>query len=459
MNEQPVVQYSSKTDVGMRRSANQDSLQIRMCSGFEEWQKCGYLFVVADGMGGHSVGDLASKEAVEALVQNYFRLDAEDVLARMQRSVAGANRAVHEKGRQNPEFSDMGTTCSALSLSERGAIIGHVGDSRVYLIRNAQIAQLTFDHSLQWEMIRLGRATAKNVDLFHPRNVITRCLGPDPNVRVDLEGPFQVVPGDRFLLCSDGLTNHVSDSEIGQIAGSLPPTDAAKLLINLANCRGGSDNTTVVVVQVDDYPIQPEGTLNPLMDRSRLLDQTIVDVPLKSSASSRAALLFTMASAAFGISFFALGRPVAGAILCLTAFASALFDLFVLRPARFRGMTLDTTQKPVSDTDKDDIDLVVNHGAANEGEGLPLNSPYRQSTAELRDGLLDHLAEIQGELVQAARDSGWNVDFDNLTSLSRQAVASQQAGKRERSITFRARAIDLLMKELYARKPQNRSHP
>ena len=117
MSDQPVVKYASRTDVGMRRSANQDSLTVRLCGDLEEWQRCGHLFVVADGMGGHSVGDLASRITVETLPQAYFRIEAEDVSDRMRQAVLAANKAVHERGRQNPEFSDMGTTCSALSLS------------------------------------------------------------------------------------------------------------------------------------------------------------------------------------------------------------------------------------------------------------------------------------------------------------------------------------------------------
>lgn len=459
MNDQPVVQYSSKTDVGMRRSANQDSLQVRMCSDFEEWQKCGYLFIVADGMGGHSVGDLASKEAAEALVQSYFRLDAPDVLERMQRAVTAANRAVHEKGRQNPEFSDMGTTCSALSLSERGAIIGHVGDSRVYIVRRGQIAQLTFDHSLQWEMIRLGRATARNVDLFHPRNVITRCLGPDPNVRVDVEGPFAVEPGDRFILCSDGLTNHVSDSELGQVVGTLPPVDAAKLLINLANCRGGSDNSTVIVVQVDNYPPQPGDPIRPLMDQTRFLERTMVDVPMATPVASRIAFLTSLTCATFGISFLLLHVIWVGLALFGIAAASLILEFAVLRPARRRRQleVLEEGTREKEENEEKAQEVVSTPAGVHDSEGIPLAAPYRQSGAELRDSFLDHLAEIQGELVQAARDSGWSVDLDNLTSLSRQALSAQQTGKRDRAIMFRARAIDLLMKELYARKPQHRA--
>ncbi|MCA9065585.1 MAG: serine/threonine-protein phosphatase, partial [Planctomycetaceae bacterium] len=254
MSVQPVVEYASRTDVGMRRSANQDSLAVRLCTESEDWATCGHLFVVADGMGGHSVGDLASRITVDTLPHAYFKGNADNVRDRLLQAVIAANKAVNDCGRQNPEFADMGTTCCALSLSEAGATIAHVGDSRIYRVRNGRIEQLTFDHSLQWEMIRLGQATIENVDLHHPRNVITRCIGPDPDVRPDIEGPFPVRAGDYFVISSDGLTNHVSDSEIGQIVSCQPVAESARLLINLANCRGGSDNSTVIVVHVQSYP-------------------------------------------------------------------------------------------------------------------------------------------------------------------------------------------------------------
>ena len=281
MPSPPVVQYASRTDVGMRRSANQDSLAVRLCGDYDEWHRCGHLFVVADGMGGHAVGDLASRITVDTLPHAYFKRDAPSVQSRMRQAIYAANKAINDRGRENREFEGMGTTCSVLSLSEDGATIGHVGDSRVYRVRRGYIEQLTFDHSLQWEMIRLGRATIENVELFHPRNVITRCLGPDPLVQVDIEGPFSVEAGDQFVLCSDGLTNHVTDAEIGQTVASLPPAESSRLLINLANCRGGSDNSTVVVIGIDSYPgTVAEQSAEP--PEAPKLDRTI-DIPAKPS--------------------------------------------------------------------------------------------------------------------------------------------------------------------------------
>lgn len=443
MHIQPVVQYASRTDVGMRRSANQDSLAVRLCNEFEEWQQRGHLFVVADGMGGHSVGDLASRITVETLPQSFAKIEADTVADRIRLAVTAANKAVNERGQQNPEFADMGTTCSALSLSEAGAVIGHIGDSRVYRVRRNVIAQLTFDHSLQWEMIRLGRATTANVDLFHPRNVITRCIGPDPHVKVDVEGPFPVEAGDRWILCSDGLSNHISDSELGQIAGSLAPVEAAQLLINLANCRGGSDNSTVIVVEVESYPIVDGATANPEAELSPFSDTREMD---QQFAGGRAfgLLAAVVVIVAASVSFFAqsvAGKLAGGVLLVLLP----VFWLIVRRfrrqaPAPDAGIPIPSPKTKTAPPDE---------FAAVSSDGINSCSPYRFAAASLTDSLLDDLAEIQSELIQAARDSGWTVNLERLTTLNRQSVAAQQTGKPDRALHFRGQAIDLLMKELY----------
>src|SRR5690606_6295768 len=136
----------------------------------------------------------------------------------------------------------------------KGAVIGHVGDSRVYRVRGDRIDQLSFDHSLQWELLRQGKMKPEEIFLHEPRHIITRSLGPEPEVKIDIEGPYPVLPGDTFVLCSDGLTGHVNDAEIGTIARELPPAEACRLLVNLANLRGGSDNITVLVTRVGELP-------------------------------------------------------------------------------------------------------------------------------------------------------------------------------------------------------------
>lgn len=437
MSNQPLVQYASLTDVGMRRSVNQDSLAVRLCSEYSEWAECGHLFGVADGMGGHSVGDLASRISVETLPLAYFKADADSVPERLKGAIVAANQAINDKARENPEFADMGTTCSALTLSPFGAFVGHVGDSRVYRVRNGEIEQLTFDHSLQWEMIRQGRATMDNVDMLHPRNVITRCLGPDQNVNIDIEGPFHVQNGDRFVICSDGLTGHVTDAEIGAVIASLPAAKAAKLLINLANCRGGADNITVVVANIENYP----PIAGHFVDiNAKKTGSRAASSGRKPSLASRISLSLFLFLATFGLVLLALGKVTIGMLLICPA--------LILGFIRFIIVTSKESSTEDSSSDASGMNLPPdNHPAP--------ASPYRSESAQITPQFLGFLAEAQSELTQAATENGWNVNVDKLTELNRKAVNAAEKQKFVECLRCRAEAIDALMKELYAKTRRN----
>ena len=170
---------------------------------------------------------------------------------RCKRQSSKPNAEVHRRGEANPDFHNMGTTASALVLLPQGALVAHIGDSRVYRFRGNLLRQLTFDHSLVWEMERSGQVpNGVDVQKVVPKNVITRSLGPNPHVKIDFEGPFPVQVGDTFLLCSDGLTGKVDDEELGVILANVPPKEAAQVLVDLANLRGGPDNITVILVKV-----------------------------------------------------------------------------------------------------------------------------------------------------------------------------------------------------------------
>ena len=247
--DQP-IRYASVSDIGFRRRNNQDSYAVRMCSDAEIWREHGHLLMVADGMGGHAVGELASKIAADTVCHTFYKIRNTEVPDALKQALETANAAINERGSLNRDFARMGTTCTALALCPQGAVIGHVGDSRLYRVRGDRIDQLTADHSVQWELMRQGRLRPDEVFLHESRHVITRSLGPEPVVQVDIEGPYAVLPGDVYLICSDGLTGHVQDAEIGIIASELPPPEACRMLVNLANLRGGSDNVTVVIARV-----------------------------------------------------------------------------------------------------------------------------------------------------------------------------------------------------------------
>jgi protein phosphatase len=238
--------HGSATDVGRVRSLNEDSLLVAES-----------LFAVADGMGGHRGGEVASAEALEALRTSVLEPDA----AALVGAVEAANRAVFEHSMADPELAGMGTTLCAVAVvrDDEGAAsiaIVNVGDSRVYLLRDGDFGQLTLDHSLVETMVRGGQLSPDEAAVHPGRNVLTRALGIEPEIDVDLFHE-PVRPGDRFLLCSDGLFNELHDDQISAVLRRLAdPSDAAAELVRLAGEAGGRDNITVVIVDV----VEGDGT-------------------------------------------------------------------------------------------------------------------------------------------------------------------------------------------------------
>jgi len=243
------VDCAQVSDLGMRRANNQDAI-ASVVSDRRQWQSRGHLFVVADGMGAHAAGELASKLAVDNLPHHYLKATSLSPPDSLQKAVHKANALIFEKGQSAADFHGMGTTCSCLVLLPEAAIVAHVGDSRVYRLRNQRFEQLTFDHSLVWEMAAASKTTAEEVPDCIPSNVITRSLGPNASVKVDLEGPFPVQPGDKYLLCSDGLTGVVGDELIGSLVNALSPQEAVDTLVDVANLRGGPDNISIIVAEI-----------------------------------------------------------------------------------------------------------------------------------------------------------------------------------------------------------------
>jgi protein phosphatase len=243
------IEHSGVTDVGVKRSHNQDAFTVQKAPDREHWERVGHLFIVADGMGGHAVGEKASAKAVQEIPLTYVKHVHDGPAAALRHAFQEANAGIHAIGASNPEFRGLGTTATALVVREEGAWIGHVGDSRGYRVRGGHVQQLTYDHSYAWEMARrLGIPPEELGDI--KKNVIVRSLGPDPFVQVDVEGPYPLEDGDVFILCSDGLSNQVAPEEVGAIVSVLPLEEASRFLIELANLRGGPDNITALVVRV-----------------------------------------------------------------------------------------------------------------------------------------------------------------------------------------------------------------
>jgi PPM family protein phosphatase len=235
---------------GRRRRRNEDA-----------WVCHPPLFAVADGMGGARGGEIASRVAATALGETVDGSGEARVVALIQE----ANRQVYERAREDSDASGMGTTIT-VALFENGIVsIGHVGDSRAYLIRDRRVDQLTEDHSLVAELVRSGRLSPEEAESHPQRSVITRALGTDPDVDVD-SFSIEAKPGDLFLICSDGLTSMVGDEEILDVVE--PNRDdldvAAKELVNAANRSGGEDNITVVFFEVVANGAQPPGETKPM---------------------------------------------------------------------------------------------------------------------------------------------------------------------------------------------------
>ncbi|HEY3240691.1 MAG TPA: Stp1/IreP family PP2C-type Ser/Thr phosphatase [Acidimicrobiia bacterium] len=223
-----------RTDVGRGRPANEDTYLV------DDEDR---LYAVADGMGGHRAGEVASATAIDALQAAF----AEG--ASLDQAVGEANAAVFEKASANLDMRGMGTTLTAAALlDDHRVLLGHVGDSRAYLMRDGAVTQITEDHSLVEQLVREGRLSPEEAASHPQKAIITRALGIDPEVEVDTY-PVDLRPGDRLLLCSDGLTNMLADTAIaGVLRRQSDPQEAADMLVDLANEAGGDDNITVVVI-------------------------------------------------------------------------------------------------------------------------------------------------------------------------------------------------------------------
>ncbi len=257
MNWDDIIIDAAATDTGMRRANNQDSYTSVRASHAAAWRQRGHVFMVADGMGAHAVGELASKMACDLIPHTYLKARTGTAPEAITKAFREVSSLIYSRASANRDFQGMGTTCSALLLLPEGALISHVGDSRVYRVRRNRIDQLSFDHSLVWELVRRNHLTSEQASVSVPKNVITRSLGPEVEVEVDIEGPLAVEPGDVFLLCSDGLSGPVDDHELGAFAGNFHPRDACRYLVSLANLRGGLDNITVQIIRIGPW-IDPD---------------------------------------------------------------------------------------------------------------------------------------------------------------------------------------------------------
>ena len=238
------------SDAGKVRLVNQDAYWVGEVPGK------GTLAVVADGMGGHQTGEVASQQAVKTFRESFDRSRATPPAA-MARASQAANLEIYEYALEHPEHRGMGTTLTTVLIDDQIAIVGHVGDSRAYLVRDGQIEQLTHDHSWVADRVRQGLLTEDEARRHRWRNVITNALGATTAFKLDLHH-FELREGDRLLLCSDGVSMLLSELMMLQVVDGHDPQQAAERLIEEANDRGSPDNVTAVVLHVTSVATRPK---------------------------------------------------------------------------------------------------------------------------------------------------------------------------------------------------------
>ena len=233
-----ISEHFHASDLGRQRQGNEDNYFVRAP-----------LFVVADGMGGAQAGEVASEMAVESFGGGLPDGAPADALVRV---IEDANRRIHDRSRAEAQRAGMGTTVTAAYVGEREVTIAHVGDSRAYVLRDGELTRLTRDHSLVGELVARGKLTEQQAETHPQRSVITRALGPEPDVQVDVQA-YQARAGDVFMVCSDGLTSMVPEARVRELltaAGSLD--QGGRELIAAANDAGGRDNITVILFRLEE---------------------------------------------------------------------------------------------------------------------------------------------------------------------------------------------------------------
>lgn len=230
------MKVAGRTDRGKVRELNEDTF------GYHD-----NLFVVADGMGGHQAGEVASAIAVETILKADL---AGDIKTALQKTLETANQAILKEAAEKNELNGMGTTVAVLYLESERAYVTHIGDSRVYYLSGNDLKQLTCDHSLVFELVKSGEITVEEAKIHPQRNILTRALGSNETLETEII-EIPVTPGDKFLLCSDGLTNSISEALIKELMSREEDLESiVDHMISTANELGGSDNITVILVEI-----------------------------------------------------------------------------------------------------------------------------------------------------------------------------------------------------------------
>lgn len=245
----PKVTFAAKTDLGRVRENNEDKFEFYIPEDEARLATRGHIYVMCDGMGGHAAGQIASELAAKTFIDVYLNHPSFEPETAIRAGIVAANRFVYDVSEAIPSRKGMGTTLSVLCLIQDKAFLGQVGDSRIYRLREGTLTQMTEDHTWVEEVVRGGQFSREEAEVHPYRHVLTRAIGTQSSVEVDVFQDSAEI-GDVYLLCSDGLTNHVSDVGIASILAT-SPSEAAWTLVSHALLDGGSDNCSVIVVRVD----------------------------------------------------------------------------------------------------------------------------------------------------------------------------------------------------------------
>ena len=286
-----VAEHVARTDTGHQRATNEDSHLERAP-----------VFAVADGMGGAQAGEVASQLAIERFAHEFARQDGEDPAARLVRAARDANTAIHELSQSDARRAGMGTTLTAAYVGGDQVFVAHVGDSRAYRLRDGELVRITEDHSLVEELLRQGRLTAEEAEEHPQRSIITRALGPEPDVDVDT---FAVDgrDGDVYLICSDGLSSMLSEQAVAEILRANPGLSAAAdALVVAALAAGGRDNVTVVLFRIESVgaaasrpsaeppeTAEQDAVVDPSTEQNSVVDAPTEPTPLADTVDTASA--------------------------------------------------------------------------------------------------------------------------------------------------------------------------
>jgi PPM family protein phosphatase len=260
------------SDLGNIRTNNEDVGMFYRIAEEDITREKGYLLIVADGMGGHKAGEVASKMATEIISQEYFRKNGNGTIEKnLFKAFSIANRKIYDLASSQKAYHGMGTTCSAFVVTGDTVYYAHVGDSRGYFLKKNLITRITEDHTYVQELVNKGEITNKEADTHPKRNILTNAMGTKPDLRIDTgKCHYSFENDDRLMLCSDGLYDYISESEIADILIHKPLQDAAEYMIKEAKKRGGHDNITVVLAE----KMEPVAESTPKETRDVELPQT-----------------------------------------------------------------------------------------------------------------------------------------------------------------------------------------